>query len=142
MTPWTVAYQASMTMGFSMEECWSGLPFPSPGGLPDPGIKRDSLVSPALTGGFFPTAPPGKPIRYKIVCICLSQTRKPSFPYFPSPLTTTNLFSLSVKSDLLESTKLTNSETSSNNEPPSLDIIKVYVWEAIGRLRNLEARNL
>ena len=93
--------QASLFMEFSMQEYRTGLPSPSPGGLPDPGIKRESLVSPALTGGFFPTAPPGKPIRYKIVCICLSQTRKPSFPYFPSPLTTTNLFSLSVKSDLL-----------------------------------------
>ena len=38
--------------------------------------------------------------------------------------------------------KLTNGETSSDNEPPLLDIIKVYVWEAIGRLRSLEARNL
>ena len=38
-TPWTVAYQASLSMGFSRQEYWSGLPFPSPGDLPDPGIK-------------------------------------------------------------------------------------------------------
>ena len=41
-TPWTVAYQVPPTMGFSKQEYWSGLPFPSPGDLPDPGIKRRS----------------------------------------------------------------------------------------------------
>ena len=60
-TPWTVAYQDSLSMGFSRQEYWSGLPFPSPGDLPDPGIEPESLVSPALAGGFFTTEPPGKP---------------------------------------------------------------------------------
>ena len=41
-TPWTVAYQAPLSMGFSRQEYWSGLPFPSPGDLPDPGIKPGS----------------------------------------------------------------------------------------------------
>ena len=41
-TPWTVAYQALLSMGFSWQEYWSGLPFPSPGDLPDPGIKPGS----------------------------------------------------------------------------------------------------
>ena len=41
-TPWTVAYQAPPSMGFSRQECWSGLPFPSPGDLPDPGIEPRS----------------------------------------------------------------------------------------------------
>ena len=41
-TPWTVAYQAPPSMGFSRQECWSGLPFPSPGHLPDPGIEPES----------------------------------------------------------------------------------------------------
>ena len=41
-TPWTVAYQASLSMGFSRQEYWSGLPFPSPGDLPDPGIEPRS----------------------------------------------------------------------------------------------------
>jgi len=45
-------------MGFPRQGCWSGLPFPSPGDLPDPGIKP---MSPALAGGFFTTEPPGKP---------------------------------------------------------------------------------
>ena len=44
-TPWTVACQAPLSMGFSWQECWSGLPFPSPGDLPDPGIE---LMSPTL----------------------------------------------------------------------------------------------
>ena len=50
-TPWTVAYQASPSMGFSRQEYWSGLPFPSPGDLPDPGIKPRSptLEADALT---------------------------------------------------------------------------------------------
>ena len=41
-TPWTVAYQAPQSIGFSRQEYWSGLPFPSPGDLPDPGIKPRS----------------------------------------------------------------------------------------------------
>ena len=47
-------------MGFSIQEHWSGLPFPSPGDLSDFGIKPESLVSPALAEGFFTTEPPGK----------------------------------------------------------------------------------
>ena len=43
-------------MGFSRQECWSGLPFPSPGDLPDPGIDPASLMSSALAGGFFNTS--------------------------------------------------------------------------------------
>ena len=42
VTPWTVAYQAPLPMGFSKQEYWSGLPFPSPGDLPDPGIEPGS----------------------------------------------------------------------------------------------------
>ena len=50
--PWTVARQAPLSMGFSRQEYWSGLPFPSPGDLPDPGIKPGS---PALQADDFPT---------------------------------------------------------------------------------------
>ena len=60
-TPCTVAYQASLSMGFSQQEYWSGLPFPPPGDLPIPGIKPTSPVSPATAGRFFTTEPPGKP---------------------------------------------------------------------------------
>ena len=54
VTPWTVAHQAPLSMGFSRQEYWSGLPFPSPGGLPDAGIAPASLGSPVLAGGFLP----------------------------------------------------------------------------------------
>ena len=55
-TPWTVARQAPLSMGFSRQEYWSKLPFPSPGDLPNPGTKPASPVSPALAGGFFTTS--------------------------------------------------------------------------------------
>ena len=59
MTPWTVAHQASLSMGFPRQECWSELPFPSPGDPPGPGIES---MFPALAGGFFfTTEPPEKP---------------------------------------------------------------------------------
>ena len=60
-TPWTVAHQAPLSIGFSQQEYCSGLPFPTSRDLPDPGIKPMSLATPALTGGFFTTEPPGKP---------------------------------------------------------------------------------
>ena len=47
VTPWTVAHQAPLSMGFSRQEYWSGLPCPPPGDLPSPGIKPISLASPA-----------------------------------------------------------------------------------------------
>ena len=56
----TVAYQALLSMEFSRQEYWSWLPFPSPGNLPDPGIKPMSLVSPALASESFATVPPGR----------------------------------------------------------------------------------
>ena len=54
-TPWTVAHQAPPSMGFSRQEYWSGLPFPSPGDLPDSGIEPRSpaLQADALTSGSF-----------------------------------------------------------------------------------------
>ena len=55
-TPCTVASQALPSMKFSRQEYWSGLPFPSPGVLPDPGMEPESLTSPALAGGFFTTS--------------------------------------------------------------------------------------
>ena len=59
--PWTVACQAPLSMGLSWQEYRSGLPFPSPGKLPDSGIKPTSPESPALAGRFFTTEPPEKP---------------------------------------------------------------------------------
>ena len=58
-TPWTVACQPPLSMGFPRQEYWSGLPFPSPGDLPAPGIES---ACPALVGRFSTTEPPGKPV--------------------------------------------------------------------------------
>ena len=60
-TPWTVAHQAPLSMEFSRQEYCRGLPFPTPGDLPTPGIEPKSLVSPALAGGFFNTGTTWKP---------------------------------------------------------------------------------
>ena len=67
VTPWTVALQAPLSMAFSRQEYWSGLPFPTPGDLPDPGIKPVSPQSLALAARFFTTAPPGKPTQDWII---------------------------------------------------------------------------
>ena len=74
VTPWTIAHQASLSMGVPRQEYWSGLPVPTPGNPPDPGTEPASLVSPSLAGGFFTTMPPGKPqlgrITLKFLFLC------------------------------------------------------------------------
>ena len=64
-----------LSMGFSRQEYWSGLPWPFPGDLPYPGIEPASLTSPALVGRFFTLAPPGKPLYkteiIKPTCVCM-----------------------------------------------------------------------
>ena len=82
-TPWTVAYQASLSMGFSSQEYWSGLPFPSPGDLPDPRIEPRS---PTLQADTLPSEPPLSILysnvyissTYKKVCVIGC-----GFPFFP-----------------------------------------------------------
>ena len=69
-TPWTVAYQASPSMGFSRQDYWSGLPFPSPGDLPNQGIEPGS---PALEAGTLTSEPPGKWTKF-IVNMCWMQS--------------------------------------------------------------------
>ena len=78
VTPWTIIHQSPQSMGFSRQENWSGLPIPTPGDLPNPGIKPSSHVSPALAGRFFTTAPPGKPLSL--------------FTIFFSPLTSITIY--------------------------------------------------
>ena len=68
VTPWTIAHQAHLFMEFSRQEYLSGLPFPSPGDLPDPGIEPVTLMSPALAGGFFTTNATGETL-YNILNI-------------------------------------------------------------------------
>ena len=71
VTSWTVACQAPLSMGFPRQAYWSGLIFPSPGDLPNPGIEP---ASPALAGRFFTTEPPGKPFFYFIVANMMNYT--------------------------------------------------------------------
>ena len=61
--PMNYSLQAPLSMKISKQGYWSGLPFPTPGDLPSPGIKPTSLVFPALVGSFFTTAAPGKPTK-------------------------------------------------------------------------------
>ena len=87
-TPWTVVCQASLSMGFSRQECWRGLPFLTPGDLADPGFKP---MPPALEGGCFSPVPSGKPIE-NIDCeskLCISGGEKVERAFFPfSPIPT------------------------------------------------------
>ena len=69
-TPWTVAHQAPPSMGFSRQEYWSGLPFPSPVDLPDPGIKPKS---PTLQADILTSEPLGKP--YTMLHLSLTEMR-------------------------------------------------------------------
>ena len=77
-TPWSIAHQASLSMGFSRQEYWNGWPFPFPGDLPDPGIEP---MSPALAGGFFTAEPPvGPPQCWQTPAECLEVQAATSFP--------------------------------------------------------------
>ena len=82
VTPWTVAYQAPPSMRFSRQEYWSGLPFPSPGDIPDPGIKPRS---PALQTDALPSEPPGKPGALQFGKALRSQSIALSFKALISP---------------------------------------------------------
>ena len=68
-TPWTVAHQPPLSMRFPRQEYWSGLPFPTPGDLPDLETEPESLTFLALAGRFFTTQPPGKPSTSECDCI-------------------------------------------------------------------------
>ena len=69
LTPWTIAHQSPLSMGFSRQEYWSGLPCPSPDTRPDPGREHTTLASPALQAVSLPTEPPGKPWEMQIKTI-------------------------------------------------------------------------
>ena len=116
MTPWAVACQAPLSIGFPKQEYWSGLPFPSSGDLPNPGIKPRS---PALQAGSLLSEPPGKPVYVFIdilntplfllllsLCLSLPLTLSPSHPspFFlaslpssPALLCVTKTWNLSIR---------------------------------------------
>ena len=84
-TPWTVAGQAPPSMGFSRQEYWSGLQFPSPGDLPDPGIEPASATSPALAGRFFTTSAPWEAWRTVWRLLKKTKNRATIWPCNPTP---------------------------------------------------------
>ena len=95
MTPWTVAHQAPLTLEFSRQEYWSGLPFPSPGDLPNPGIKPGS---PSLQADSLSSEPPGKPIYILIPLKCKHLRASPMIISFnPTVFLTIWFFSFSSK---------------------------------------------
>ena len=77
VTMWTVARQAPLSMGFSRQEHWSGLPCPSPGNRPNPGIKPTALKSPALAGRFFTTGTTWEALSFSLAFLNFF------FPEFP-----------------------------------------------------------
>ena len=94
--PWTIAHQAPLSLGFPRQEYWSGLPFPSPGDLPNSGIEP---MSPALAGRSFTAEPAGKPGQvYALLYICAL----PCWLAFVLTLLLSSLADLSpVQADLL-----------------------------------------
>ena len=115
VTPWTVAYQVSLSMEFYRQEYHSGLPFPTPGYLPHPGIKPSSLASSALAGRFFPTDNTQEvTITYIWLYINLTETKKPKIynRY-------TNRIEIEKRKESRQNTKsslqITREETKQNN---------------------------
>ena len=104
VTPWSVAYQAPPSMGFSRQEYWSGLPFPSPGDLPDPGIKPGS---PTLQADALTSEPPGKPMGTPFLgVLALHKGIIPDFSFFPFyPHQVSITYSLNVTENKINSIK-------------------------------------
>ena len=95
-TPWIVAHQLLLSMGFPRQEYWSGLPFPSPGDLPDPGMESVSPATPTLAGRFFTTESPGSPYSFtglpKMLAwvFPLDGMEKPEQTFWPTQLYSSN----------------------------------------------------
>ena len=84
-TLWTVTRQAPLSVGFSRQEYWSGMPCPPPGDLPDPGIKPESLTSPTLAGGFFTTSTTWEALIGYVAVLCRSVMSNSLPPHSYSP---------------------------------------------------------
>ena len=99
MTPCTAARKFPLSMGFSRQEYWSGLPFPPPGDLPNPRIELMFLMSPALAGDSLPLVPPGKAHRYRYISSaqwlsCVQAFASPGTAARQASLSITNSYSL------------------------------------------------
>ena len=117
-TPWTAAYQAPPSMGFFRQEYWSGLPFPSPGDLPNPGIKPRS---PTLRTNALPSEPPGKP--WDMLHLVKKEAHLTCLPVsHPSP------FSLSLKQAICHSFGNENAETVYNESLSLQALSSMYLF--------------
>jgi len=112
-TPWSIAHQAPLSMGFSRQEYWSGLPFPSPGDLPNPGIKPRS---PTLQADALTSEPPGKP---------------PHLPRMPSNT------GIQISGPVVGEAQILIWPSSSVFLPPTPTTIKINVFSFVGALNNL-----
>ena len=140
VTLWTVFCQVPQSMGFPRQEYWNGLPFPSPGDLPDPGIKIKSLTFPVLIGGFLTTSATWEaPVNYISSVQLLSHVQ-----LFATPWTATHQASLSItNSQSLLKLMSIKSVMPSNHLilcrpllPPSIfPSIKVFSDESVLRIR-------
>jgi len=92
-TPWTVTYQVPLSLGFSRQEYWSGLPCLQQGTLPNPGIKPTSLTSPAWAGSFFTTSATWEAIKCEYTWV-----KKKTLPLVDSEKKTTKFTRLKVSS--------------------------------------------
>ena len=119
VTLWTDAFQAPLSIGFSRQECWSGLPCPSPGDLPDPGIKPISHVSPASAAGSLPPVPLGKPICIYMYISSLLDLPPVSPPHPSWPPRSTEMSSLHYPAG--------------SHEP----LLKLWWWTAVWTLRRM-----
>ena len=139
VTRWTVVRQAPLSMGFSRQEYWNGLPFPPPGDHPDPGIEPTSLLSSALVGGFFTPEPPGM-YAQSLNCVWLFAT--PWLYLCPWNFLNLRFKLLTVHSILLTVKKYINGINLMINkpwictleysiEPPGIEYSKVYSMKYI-----------
>ena len=124
VTPWTVDHQAPLAMGFSGQEYWSGLPFPSPGGLPDPGVVLTSLA----LAGFFTTEPPVKP--YYAVCPKLRGLNCVRGPWVGKSTGCLDLLWCLICSVLVKNFSLVTPQLVTQNHPFYFSIIQqVCFWQ-------------
>ena len=119
VTPWTVACQAPLSMGFPRQEYWNRLPFPSPGDLPNPGIEP---VSPAFAGRFLTIEPPGKTFLtlVKIGTSCKVYTQVIILAKFYIYLLLNHGFATLIRWQLTESGNISHSVVSDSLQPHGL----------------------
>ena len=141
VTPWTVACQAPLSMEFSRQEYWSGLPCPLPRDLPDPGVEPTSLMSSASAGGFFTTAAAAKSLQ-SCLTLCDPVDGSPTGSPVPGILQArivewvaisfSNAWKWKVKVKLLSRVRLLATPwTAAYQAPPSMGFSRQEYWSGV-----------